>query len=245
MNLNSKMYKNLLLTSCLIFFVSLLFPQISTDFTYQEASTASNEIPIMKSFLKSAIIPGWGELSVGNKSGYFFLASEILMWGSRLYFLEEVNLREEESYLYALQHGGLQPGKHDRAYLELLTRYNSSGFEPGGYNEMILKRAQSLYPNDQEAQNQYLLNNAILDESLFWSWDSREDRRQYSIMRKNADHNRDYAKTVIGVIVANHVISAINAARVTSIKNRRSRIQFGFDYDRKHLAPIVRAEISF
>ncbi|MBW6515887.1 MAG: hypothetical protein K0B81_04625 [Candidatus Cloacimonetes bacterium] len=225
--------------------ISFCFAQIPASMEYDQIEISSSEKSVFQSFLKSAVVPGWGELSLGNKSGYVFLASELLLWSGRLYFLEEVKLREEEAYVYAMKYAGLQPGKYSNDYFDLLSRYNSSGFETGGYNEMVLIRAQTLYPDDTEAQNQYILDNAILDQSLYWDWETRENRRQYSIMRKNADHNRDYAKAVIGVIVANHVISAINAVRVTSNINRRNRIQVGLDFDRKDMIPLIKASYRF
>jgi len=211
----------------------------------EESGLTDSQPAVFPSILKSALIPGWGELSMRNNSGYIFLLSEILLWSGRFYFLEEVKLREEESYMYALQYGGLQPGQYDDDFLYLLTKYNSSSFEAGGYNEMILQRARSLFPDDPAAQNQYIQDNAILDEALFWSWETREDRRQYSIMRKNADHNRDYAKAVIGVIVANHIVSVINSARIAAAQRREHRLQIGFDYDHKSLTPLLKAEYNF
>ena len=245
MNSNFKYLHCLVYTCGLLVMVSLIFAQVPSGMEYQTLSDSNKEVPVFRSLVKSAVIPGWGELSMGNKSGYLFLASEVLLWSSRFYFLEEVKLREEESYVYALQNAELRPGKYDKEFMELLTRYNSSGFDPGGYNEMVLIRAQTLYPNDATAQNQYILENAILDQSLFWSWGAREERRQYSIMRKNADHNRDYAKAVLGVIVANHVISAINAVRITAIRNRESRIKVGFDFDRRYNALVFNTEVRF
>ncbi len=211
----------------------------------QEPTVTASQPSVFPTIMKSAIIPGWGELSMGNSSGYIFLLSEILLWSGRYYFLEEVKLREEESYVYALQYAGLQSGDYDAEFLHLLTKYNSSGFEAGGYNEMILQRARSLYPDDPAAQNQYIHDNAILDESLFWSWETREDRRLYSIMRKNADHNRDYAKAVVGVIVANHIVSVINSARIATAQRREQRLQIGFDYDHRSFTPLLKAAYSF
>ncbi|MBN1948921.1 MAG: hypothetical protein JW784_04185, partial [Candidatus Cloacimonetes bacterium] len=31
--------------------------------------------------LRSALVPGWGELAQGDQSGYALLAMEILLWG--------------------------------------------------------------------------------------------------------------------------------------------------------------------
>jgi hypothetical protein len=195
-------------------------------------------------FLKSALIPGWGELSMSNKSGYAFLAMELLLWSSHFFFLSEVKLREEEAYIYALQNAGINPGNRDEEYLVLLGKYNSSGFEPGGYNEMVYRRAKSLFSDPYE-QDQYIAENAISEESLFWNWESREHRRDYSIMRKNADHNRDYAKAVVGAIVANHLISMINSVRIGVTRRRAERVNFGVKFDRERETPLLQTEISF
>jgi hypothetical protein len=242
MNSNFKLLIIVLIISYLILpGIASASEKISFDeqFGYDHIQSRSNP---MLSFAKSAIIPGWGEIGQGSNSGYAFLAAEFLLWAGRFYFAEEVNLREREAYVYALQNAGLQPGNYSDEHLYILTRYNHSGFGAGGYNEFIYRQAQAMDPDERE---QYILDNAIFDDSLSWSWGSREQRRQYSIMRKNADHNRDYIKGVTGVIVANHIISAINAARITARNNRLQQLHFSIDYDHKRSLPLVNAEYRF
>lgn len=201
------------------------------------------QINPLNSFLKSALIPGWGEISMGSNAGYVFFTLEFILWAGRLYFQEEVNLHEQEAYLYALQHANIKPADYDDDYLHKLTRYNSSGFGPGGYNEYIFKQAHNLYPEDEDLRNDYILNNAILDEELFWSWEDRDKRRIYSIKRKNADHSRDYVKFVTGTIVANHLISAINSLRISNQLNRQ-RVEFSIDIS-KSMLPTVNLKFRF
>lgn len=240
----NSIFKVLLFTLILIVFNPLAIsadPLLDVDFSNETEDKGSSPFPV---FLKSAVLPGWGELSMENKSGYLFLGLEVLLWCSRYYFREEVRLREEESYIYALQNAGLNPGKYDRDFLYLLTRYNSSGFEPGGYNEMVLQRAKAL-SDDPVEQQQYIQENAIFDENLFWSWESREHRRLYSIMRKNADHNRDYVKAVVGILIANRITSAINSVRIHSLRRHQERIKLSVDFDKTMRTPLLHAEFQF
>ena len=241
MSLNSKYIISILLS--VVFLLSLpLDAKNETGFEDQFQMVVSSN-PLL-SFSKSALVPGWGELSQSSSSGYAFLTLEILLWAGRFYFVEEVNLREKEAYNFAVSFAGLRPGNYSKEFLHLLTRYNHSGFGPGGYNENVVRQAQSLF-DDPTEQNVYIVNNAIMDDGLSWSWDSRDMRRRYSIMRKNADHNRDYVKAVTGVIVANHIISAINAARLTSRNNRLNQLSFNFKFDQKAINPILNAEFRF
>ncbi len=194
-------------------------------------SSKANASVLLNAF-KSLLIPGWGELSVGSPGGYAFLGADIMLWASRFYCGEEVKLHEKDALNYAFQYAGVNAGKHSDDYLYLLGRYNSSGFEPGGYNETIVKRANNLYPNDSAARNQYINDNAIFDDNLYWEWESREARRQYSIKRKNADHNRDYIKAITGIIVANRIISVFNAVRATR-KSNRIEVELNFEPNEK------------
>lgn len=181
------------------------------------------------SFLRSAIVPGWGEMTNESKAGYFFLGVELILWGSRFYFQEQVNLYEKDAYMFALQNAALKPGDYEDEFMRKMSRYTSSGFGAGGYNEHVLRQAQNNYPDDPEKQNSYIMENAILDDDLAWDWGDRETRRSYGIKLKNADHNRDYVKFVTGAIVANHIISAINSTRIANRIRRSVNVELSFD----------------
>jgi len=178
----------------------------------------SEEVNPRKAFLKSALIPGWGELSMGNHSGYFLLASEIMLWTSMFYFNEEEDLLFKESFNYAVKYAHIDPNSDfDEIYLYHLTKYNSSGFDAGGYNAYIIEQAESI--EDPLERQEYIQNN-IYNDDLYWEWDSKDRRRKYGIKRKDALHYKDYAKAVSGVITANHILSAINSLRIGSKKRK-------------------------
>ena len=204
------------------------------------SSLISKEINPRISFLKSAILPGWGELSLGNKSGYVLLTTELIFWSSRFYYLEEADLKEKASYIYALKYAHINPGNYSDEYFFHLSRYESSGYETGGYNAYIVELAKSKFPDDPEAQTEYINANIYSDE-YFWQWDNNDTKHEYSILRKRITQYTDYAKAFMGAIIANHIISAINSARISSkLKRLNANVQFD-----SNLNPILSIRYNF
>ena len=196
--------------------------------------------PKVLTALKSAVVPGWGELSKGNSSGFIFLSSEIALWSTFFYFNHESDLKIKQSEQFAFNKANLNNFNIDNQYWLLMEKYNSSGFESGGYNESVVKKALELYPANPQMQTEYILNNK-LDDSVQWDWKSRDIRKKYQIMRKDSAHYDDYAKAVTGAIIVNHMISFFNAMRVA---NREPKIYFSTSFD-KDFTPYLNCRVSF
>jgi len=127
-----------------------------------------------KAFLKSALIPGWGELSQGNNSGYILIFSEVMLWSAKFFFNEEEDLLLKESYNYAVKYAHIDPDSDiNDDYLYHLTRYNSSGFDAGGYNSYIVEQAESI---EDPIERQEFIENNIYHDDLFWEWDDKNNR---------------------------------------------------------------------
>lgn len=204
------------------------------------ALSSSKEVPI-KYFLKSAIIPGWGELSSGSKTGYFFLSLEAILWFSKYYVNNEKDLSERKAFNYAVQYAHIDPSiDHDEDYYGYLKKYSSSGFDPGGYNSKVVETAILLYPNDAEMQEDYLEANAISDADG-WNWDSYDDRAYYAGRRTDILDFADMSKAIGGAILANHFISGINSLRNSA---KRNRLQTQVTLDSK-LNPVLNISYSF
>ncbi|MCD6176967.1 MAG: hypothetical protein J7K29_03930 [Candidatus Cloacimonetes bacterium] len=188
--------------------------------------TVAKEVNIKTHMLRSALIPGWGELAAGNKTGLIFLASEIVLLSSRFYFLEEADLKAKASFNYAVKYAHINPNIDiaDEYYYHL-SRYMNSGFNTGGYNAYIVEIAKARFPDDQEAQTQYIEENEYSDDE-YWGWDDSIKQNKYSILRKRITQYGDYAKAITGAVIANHIISALNAFRVSSrLKNLNAQVQ--------------------
>lgn len=194
--------------------------------------TCAKEVNTKSLMLRSFLIPGWGELTSKNNTGFIFLTTELLFLSSHFYFKEEASLKAKASFNYAVKYAHIDP------YLELtdeyyyhLSKYGSSGFDTGGYNAYIVEIAKARYPDDLEAQTEYIEQNAYADDH-YWHWDDQEHKRQYSILRKRITNYNDYAKAITGAIIANHFISALNAFRLGSrLKNLKTQVQFNENLD--------------
>jgi hypothetical protein len=189
-------------------------------------------------FLKSALVPGWGQLSIDKNYGYGMLTSEVLLWSTYFYNVNEQDLKHEASYEYALKFANVNPGKYSAQYYRDLTRYNSSGFEAGGYNAMVRQYAISAF-SDPASQQAYIDANAIPDE-MSWQWESTDRRKKYSTMRKEILEMKDTAQVLTGVIIANHIISGIDMLRQ---KKHWKNVNTSVGY--LHNTPILNLEVKF
>ena len=210
-------------------------------FLFGMAANATAQPPIVNA-LKSAVVPGWGELSLGHKSGYIFLATEATLWSTRFYFMGESDLRLRQAEQFAFNHANLTSYTLNDDIRFLMERFNSSGYGPGGYNDSVIRTAMETYPHDPQKQTEYI-NQHLLDESISWDWVTGENRRQYRIMRKNSAHFDDYAKVMGGTIILNHVISFLNTLRVSNSK-ANSNVNFYSAFDRD-MTPFLGCVVLF
>lgn len=179
------------------------------------------QAPMMRA-LRSAVVPGWGELSMGNKSGYVFLAAEVALWSSMFYFRNESDLLIRKSHQHAFNNANLRSSANiDDHIWFLMSRHNSSGFDVGGYNYSILMQAMEDFPYNPDQRDEFIRENMLDDNVIYWNWETRENRRLYQHMIRDSGHFDDYAKAVSGVIIANHVISFLNTLRVANRANTR------------------------
>ncbi len=190
-------------------------------------------------FLKSLLIPGWGQITSDRQYGYAMLTGEALVWISLYYFDREADIKHRESYEYALNFAHIQPGTYGNDYFSHLGRYQSSGFEAGGFNAMIREKAMELFPHDPIAQQQYIDAN-IYDEGLSWNWDSVNKRRNYNSIRIQIRNNRSYVKVFTGVLIFNHLVSAVDILRTHSSQSR-AQVYMGM----KNQTPILNVEVCF
>ncbi len=190
--------------------------------------------------LKSAVIPGWGELSKGNNSGYIFLASEVALWSGKIYLNKESDLKIKQAHQFAINQGNVLNPNYPNEIRLLMEKYDRSGFEAGGYNESVVRQAIEKFPYNPELQTEYIKNNQLPAE-YYWDWQSRDTRKTYQIMRKDSAHFDDYAKAVTGVIIVNHIASFFNALRVA---NKESKINISSSFD-KNLNPYIFCNIKF
>jgi hypothetical protein len=208
---------------------------------FLSSSLFSQQLNSRKYFLKSALIPGWGELSMQKKSGYVFMAAEFLMWGTAFYFDEEAKLKKTASINYAIQYAHIDPdGDYNNDFYYHLSKYKSYGYNSGGYNAHIVEEAMSKFPDDPTAQSTYIQNNSY-NEDFYWEWDDKVSKHDYAIMRKRITEYKSYIKGITGGILANHLVSAINSLLLA---NKVNRMELGMEFN-KNLNPTLTLSYKF
>ena len=63
-----------------------------------------------------------------------------------------------------------------------------------------------------------------VDADFFWEWDRAESRQRYRELRNASQHAQRQALYMTGLVVVNHLVAAIHAARVASA----DQAQIGF-----------------
>jgi len=176
-----------------------------------------------KYFLKSLVLPGWGQLSAGSSTGYSFIASETMLWFAKYYFNRLSDLTANKSIKMAINNAGINPNNTAETYLNNVGNFLSSGFESGGFNESVMKTAKSKFSDVSEQQ--HYLETHIYNQDKEWHWNSKSNRRKFKLIRKDASYYLDYSKSIGGIIIVNHLISAIQTAILTRKSNFHAHLE--------------------
>lgn len=189
--------------------------------------------------LKSAIVPGWGQIESKHNSGYVLLANEILLLSGKTYYQEEKRLYVKKAKQYAEDYAGVSKGSKTGSFWIDLGKYDSSGFGPKGYSEMLKKEAMALYPYDVEAQESYITERQYNADQQ-WNWESSDQRLKYKSFRSKSRDSYDYAKNLTGVLIANHLLSTVQMLLIQKQQN----VQLGMGMNSEK-APLVTMEFRF
>lgn len=146
-------------------------------------------------FLKSLVLPGWGEYAMGNKKeSLFFASTEVVLIAAAVGLNYYSGVREDDYKKYARAHAGVNSdGKQEQYWKDL-----------GNYDDVV---AYNLYKtNIRDFGSRYE------NEEDYWFWDSEKSRKKYDGIRISSEDARVYSYYTIGGILANHLFSAINAS---------------------------------
>ncbi len=193
-----------------------------------------------KAFLLSALAPGAGQRLLGQDRWTAYAAAEIWAWIQFLERRREgkrLQRRYRDLAWYVARR--ISSGVRTDAgwdYYEALTQYESSGVydtdpqepgvqpetDPSTYNGRIWTLAQEIYlpeepgaPVDESSHAymeavQYYLGRAYKPD-LAWSWGANSlHRDEYIGLIRASDENLRRSTTMIGVILANHLLSAVD-----------------------------------
>jgi hypothetical protein len=173
-------------------FISMLFLFVSEFSRAQEKQPSPG-----MAFLKSAIVPGWGHLSLGAEHktrGYVHLGAEIGLWLSYFGIYTRTQSLEQNMFAHVEMKSGTSIQGRDRTYQLAIGQFS-----------------------DIKAYNDYQERNrnwaAFIDENTAnnWQWQSEKDQADYIRLRNEIDGNNQQLPFLVSAMVANRILSGISA----------------------------------
>lgn len=154
--------------------------------------------------LYSLLLPGMGELYAdAYNSGKYFTIAEGVLLGTYIGMSVHANSLEDNYKAYAVTNAEINTNGKDDSYYA-----NISEFE----DIVQYNNAKALERNFDQMYN---------TELYFWKWGSTEERQTYRSMWSSSEQTYNDLRFVVGLMLLNRVVSAINAARLVSAYNSR------------------------
>ena len=152
--------------------------------------------------LYSLLLPGMGELYANNYSnGMYFTIAEGALWATFIGMNIYAGNRKDDYIAYATANASINPEGKDDAFFATISEYSS--FESYNNQKALERNFDKMYRS----------------ESYFWEWNSTEERRTYREMWSSSEQTYNDLRFVVGAMILNRVISAINAVRLVSSYN--------------------------
>jgi hypothetical protein len=190
--------------------------ELSAPLPVQSSAAVTQPIDASKksaatAVLYSLLLPGMGEYYAdGFDVGRYSLIAEGGLWLTWFSFRQYGTWLRDDARNFASVHAGaVNAGKNDRYFVDL-----------GNFNDIYEY-------NDKQLQDRELENLYDANSSYYWRWDSDQNRQEYRAMRVSSERVLNNAQFVIAGIVVNHIVSAVNAARLVRIANQRTSEQLG------------------
>ena len=150
--------------------------------------------------LKSTLIPGWGEAVLeNNKRARLFSSIELSLWTACLatYTASYHQMLQYQSF--AVKHAGVDADNKDHKYW----------VDIGNYIDLDQH-------NSEHLRWRYL--DEIYSESDHWLWDNKNNMKNFESMRIRSDMFAKTGEYVIGAIIMNHLLSAIDTLYLLRLK---------------------------
>jgi hypothetical protein len=188
--------------------------------------------------LASSLLPGAGQYLLGQRRKWVYLALEVLGWAVYLDGRSDGNRFRDQYRDFAWNQARISSGSRrdaDFAYYETLTKWDRSGAfdrdgvtqgvqpetDPATFNGSIWALAARIYvpgganviasdPQYQRALEYY--SGRAYDSDFLWDWTGTgADQSSFGAMIQESDEGFRQATNAVGAVIANHVVSAIDA----------------------------------
>ncbi|MDZ7288686.1 MAG: hypothetical protein ONB44_03490 [candidate division KSB1 bacterium] len=188
-----------------------IMPRLVDEFSPDTITVnLSNSPTIGGAFIRSLVIPGWGQRRAGAKTAArnFFVA-EVILWSGFTAFEVYGNWVKSDYKLFASTHAGAAvAGKDDQFFVDM---GNFISVDEFNQNRLRRRDVEGLYD----------------PVKYFWRWDSDANRQRFFNMRKRSDKYFSRAELIVAGVIANHLISGIHASWVAHKKSSEKNEQRG------------------
>ncbi|MGB9596263.1 MAG: hypothetical protein ACPL7B_08280 [Candidatus Poribacteria bacterium] len=190
------------------------------ELTLQNTNQPSiNQKSSTKAFLLSSVVPGTGQLYIGSKKGFAFIASEIAFWSAYVVLHERANNLRNDYTDYVDEHITFEedsPTKSTKNWTledyEHATQTDNWHYVYTENNGKPIDRVGKFYWKDLPKEK----IDEPGDELI-----SKYRATAYG-MRGSANKKYKQAKIYLSMVVLNHVISAIDARITAIIKSNKT-----------------------
>lgn len=182
----------------------------NSEVNYESASVSINTFlsdekkSVGLGIVYSLLLPGMGELYANAYDvGKYFTIADGLLWGTFIGMNAYSGWQEDNYKSYAASTAGvINDANKDEDFYAIIGDYTS------------------VYTyNDQKALERNF--NEMYDEQVyFWKWNTTDERRTYRDMWNSSEQADNGIRFVVGGLILNRIISAINAARLVSSYNK-------------------------
>ena len=160
----------------------------------------------------SLLLPGMGELYAdAYDSGVYFTIADGVLWGTYVGMNVYANWQKDRYISYSQTNAGVTPENKDEDYYATIGEY----LDIDQYN-------------DQQAF-EYNFDEMYNTETHFWKWNTSEERKEYRDMWVSSEQTFNDVRFVVGALLLNRVISAINAVRLVSKYNNNLNQEVGWN----------------
>ncbi len=167
--------------------------------------TLGEKKSVPTAILYSLLLPGMGEMYAGNYGrGKYFTIAEGVLWVTLIGFDQYGRWLQDDARSYAVQHADISlSGKNDRYFIDI-----GEYMSVQDYNQQMLRDRTP---------------HKVMDEnsSLAWNWDTKANQLNFRNLRISSDQAFNNTKFVAAAIIINHIVSAIDAARLVVLHNRQ------------------------
>jgi len=157
-------------------------------------------------FFKSLVLPGWGQLELGQKSAALtFFGTEAALVGGMLALNSYGRAGRADYHSLAAAYAGVVGDHNHDFYVDVGNWMNVDE-----YNERRLRDRQfdALYTSPEDR----------------WYWDSEEHRGQMERARVRSDGAFNKIFYLVGGLAINHIASAIHAGRAQTTQHKQASI---------------------